>query len=52
MKNEVKSAKVYEMEITDLKEENEERKRQLAVLKERLPDRKARRDLRQLIPIS
>ncbi len=33
MKNEVKSAKVYEMEIADLKEENEERKRQLAVLK-------------------
>ena len=32
MAKEVKSAQAYEMEIADLKEENEELKRQLAVL--------------------
>lgn len=33
MENEVKSAKAYEMEIADLKEEVEELKRQLSILK-------------------
>ena len=33
MENEVKSAKAYEIEIADLKDEIEELKRQLAVLK-------------------
>ena len=52
MENEVKSAKAYEIEIADLKEENEELKRQLAVLKRAAFGPKSEKDRRKQIPNS